>query len=279
MTAHLPHDIPPDRSGPPLAANVSLLFTEFPLRDRWAQAARAGFEWVEIQFPYALPVEDIREALQAHRLRLWMHNLPAGAWHAGERGIACIPGREAEFAEGVEQALSYALPLEVGRLNVLAGVLPPGVCAQAARSVLIANLRHAARRLASHGRILMVEPLNTRDVPGFFLSRCDEAVSVIEAVGEPNLKLQLDLYHQQRTGGELVGTLEQVWHHLGHLQIADNPGRHEPGTGEIHFPCIWDVLRRRGWNQPVGCEYVPRDGTWAGLSALRPLGLALPTMD
>jgi hydroxypyruvate isomerase len=262
----------------PLAANLSLMFTEFPLGERWEQAARAGFRWVEIQFPYAQPVATIRRELERHGLRLWMHNLPAGAWEAGERGIACLPGREAEFAQGVEQALAYALSLEVGRLNVLAGIVPTDSCREEARRVLVGNLRYAAKRLADHGLTLMVEPLNRWDVPGFLLDSCEAAVAVIEEVGAPNLKLQLDLYHQQRTSGELIRTLERYWSLLGHLQIADNPGRHEPGTGEINYAVVFQVLQRLGWTQPVGCEYVPRYGTWQGLEALRPLGLGLPTM-
>ena len=250
---------------PRFAANLSMLFTEVPLLERFGRAARAGFTAVELQFPYEQPADVLREELVRHGLTMVLHNLPAGDWAAGDRGIAADPGRVAEFRAGVARAIEYATTLRVPRLNCLAGKLPPGVSAADARATLVLNLRHAAAALHEAGLTLLIEPINRFDVPGFVLQRSDDAVQLMDEVGAPNLKLQYDVYHQQRTEGELAATIERLLPRIGHIQVADNPGRHEPGTGEIHWPFLFAHLDRIGYEGHVGCEYKPAAGTEAGL--------------
>lgn len=254
---------------PRFAANLSLLFAERGFLERFGAAARAGFSAVECQFPYAWPAAELAAALAENRLEMVLHNLPAGDWTAGERGIACHPGRIAEFREGIELALEYARVLRCPRLNCLAGVVPSGVSLEAARETFVANLRFAAKILAREGRQLLIEPINTFDIPGFLLHHSRDAASLVEDVGEPNLFIQYDIYHAQRMEGELGGTLARLLPHIGHIQLADNPGRHEPGSGEINFPWLLrhlDALGYAGW---IGCEYLPAAGTEAGLGWLR----------
>ena len=255
---------------PRFAANVSMLFTERPLLDRLDAAARAGFVAVEMQFPYALPAARLRERLQACGLTLVMHNLPAGDFAAGERGMACHPGREAEFREGLARAVDYALTLEVGQLNCLAGKRLDGVDEATMQSTLLDNLCHAAEVLGSAGLQLLVEPLNAWDAPGFLLDRPSKAFAAVESVrqrvGTGHVRVQYDLYHAQRSEGELASTLARYLPAIGHVQVADNPGRHEPGTGEIAWDFLFDHLDRIGYEGWVGCEYVPLDGTEAGLA-------------
>jgi len=253
---------------PRFAANLSLLFTEHDFLDRFAAAAAAGFKAVECQFPYDWPVEQVVEATRAAGLPMVLHNLPAGDWGAGERGIACHPERVEEFRAGVHKALSYARALDCPQLNCLAGIAPAQTDPEVIRSTFIDNLRYAADALAAEGRRLLVEPINTFDIPGFYLNRCAQALELIEAVGADNLLIQFDLYHAQRMEGELAGTLSRHLERVGHIQIADNPGRHEPGTGEINFPFLFahlDAIGYRGW---VGCEYLPAAGTVEGLGWL-----------
>lgn len=261
---------------PQFAANLSLLFTDRPFLDRFEAAARAGFRAVECQFPYDWPVAEIADRLHTHGLQMVLHNLPAGAWAVGDRGIACHPDRVAEFRRSVPQALAYARALGVPRLNCLAGLLPAGVSPAQAQITLVDNLRFAAQALAEHGLTLLIEPINTRDMPGFFLSRTDAALALIEAVGAPNLKLQYDIYHAQRMEGELAATLQRCLPHIGHVQLADNPGRHEPGSGEIHFGFLLRWLDHIGYQGHVGCEYHPAQagpgGTEAGLGWIQTLG-------
>lgn len=258
---------------PRFAANLSMLFTDAPFLERFGRAARAGFREVEFQFPYAEPAERIRAAMDAAGVVAILHNLPAGNWEAGERGIACHPGRVDEFRAGVEKAIEYARALGVRKLNALAGIPPAGVTAGDARSTLVGNLRHAARRLGEAGLDLLVEPINTRDIPGFFLSGSAQTLALLDEVGEPNAYLQYDVYHLQRMEGELAGTIERHLGRIGHIQIADNPGRHEPGTGEIRFEFLFAHLDRIGWKGSVGCEYKPADagamGTEQGLGWMR----------
>jgi hydroxypyruvate isomerase len=257
-------------------ANVSTLFTDRPLLQRFAAARAAGFSAVEIQFPYAEPAEAIAQALHDNGLSLQLMNLPAGDWAAGERGMASHPGREAEFREGVARAVDYARVLNAPRLHCLAGLQPAGVGAAQARETLVNNLRFAAAAFAAEGRTLMVEPINTFDVPGYALSTVDDAIALIEAVGAPTLKLQYDLYHQQRMRGELIATLKQRLPHIGHIQIADNPGRGEPGTGEIAWTTVFAAIESSGYAGWVGLEYFPLDkaprGTETGLGWLHALG-------
>ncbi len=254
---------------PRFAANLSLLFAERPLLERPAAAARAGFAAVEVQFPYEASADDWRAALREAGVPLVLHNLPAGDWAGGERGIACHPDRMAEFRDGVARALDYARALAVPRLNTIAGVAPPGIPAAQARQVLIDNLRWAARALQPHGIQLLLEPINTHDVPGFFIHRTAQALDVLDAVGEPNVALQYDFYHAQRMEGELIGTLRRHMGRIGHVQIADNPGRHEPGSGEIAWAAVLGELDRLGYSGWVGCEYRPRTTTEDGLGWLR----------
>jgi hydroxypyruvate isomerase len=251
---------------PKFSANVSMLFTEVPLLERFAAAARAGFQAVEIQFPYECGVDDLRERLVENALELVLHNLPAGNWAKGDRGIACLPERQAEFRAGVELGVRYAAALRCSRLNCLAGIAGE---ATRARDTLIENLRYAARVCADAGISLLIEPLNTLDVPGFFLNRSAQALEIIDAVGAPNVLLQFDAYHLQIMEGDLARTLERHLGRIGHIQIADTPGRHEPGTGEIDFDVLLrtlDELRYSGW---VGCEYRPRTNTLEGLGWLQ----------
>lgn len=251
---------------PKFAANLSMLFTEVPLLERFGRAARAGFTAVELQFPYEQPAAALREELVRHGLTMVLHNLPAGDWAGGDRGIAADPGRVAEFRAGVAKAIAYATTLQVSQLNCLAGKLPAGVTPAQARATLVANLRFAAAALHEVGLTLLIEPINRFDVPGFVLQRSDDAVQLMDEVGAPNLRLQYDVYHQQRTEGELAATIERLLPRIGHIQVADNPGRHEPGTGEIAWPFLFAHLDRIGYRGHVGCEYKPAAGTEAGLA-------------
>ncbi len=251
---------------PRLAANLSMLFTELPFLERFAAARAVGFGAVEYLFPYDHPAEELARRLRAHQLRQVLHNLPAGDWAAGERGIACHPGREAEFREGVQRAITYAHALDCPQVNCLAGKLPSGVSGEEAHATLVENLRYAARTLRTAGIGLLVEPINTFDIPSFFLSRTEQAIALIEDVASDNLLLQYDVYHAQRMEGEIAATLQRHLARIGHIQVADNPGRHEPGTGEIHFPFLFRHLDAIGYRGFVGCEYRPRAGTTEGLS-------------
>lgn len=255
---------------PRFAANLSMLFTEAPLLDRFERAARAGFTAVEIQFPYDTPAEPLQQALFRNKLPLVLINLPAGDWAAGERGIACHPDRVDEFRQGIDTALAYATALGVPQLNCLAGIRPPQVPADTARHVLIDNLRYAALRLKAHGLKLLIEPINTHDLPGFFLHGTRQALELIAEVGADNLFLQYDVYHMQRMEGDLAHTLAANLERIAHIQIADTPGRHEPGTGEINFDFLFAHLDRIGYQGWVGCEYKPANTTEAGLGWMKP---------
>lgn len=254
-----------------IAANLSMLFTEQPLLQRVGAARRAGFRAVEVQFPYAHTAEDWRAELDRHQLPMVLHNLPGGDTAAGERGLACLPGREAEFREGVARAVHYARTLGVPRLNCLAGIAPAGVDEAQLRHTFIDNLRHAGGVLAEAGLTLLVEPINRRDVPGFFLHRSDQAVGILAEARVPNLRIQYDLYHAQRSEGELCGTLERHLEHIGHVQFADTPGRHEPGTGEVRLEFVLGRLKALGYRGDVGAEYLPAGRTEDGLAWLAPM--------
>ncbi|MDT4848838.1 Hydroxypyruvate isomerase [compost metagenome] len=254
------------------SANLSTLFTELPFADRFAAARACGFEAVECQFPYGHTPDHLAALLRANGLRMVLHNLPGGDAAAGDRGMACHPQRVGEFRAGVARGLTHALALGVPQLNCLAGLQPPGVSEAQARATLVGNLRFAAAALRVHGLRLLMEPLNTRDVPGFFVSRTAQALAIMDEVGADNLYLQHDLYHAQRMQGELAGTLRALLPRIGHIQIADNPGRGEPGSGEINHRFLFDELDRLGYSGHVGCEYFPLekrdDGTRAGLTWL-----------
>lgn len=250
---------------PRFAANLTMMFTEVPFLDRFERAAKAGFQAVEFLFPYAFDVADIRQRLDAHHLQLVLHNLPAGNWDAGERGIACHPDRVAEFRDGVTQGIHHALALGAGQLNCLAGKKPAGVAEQALYQTLVGNLRHAAAELKKAGLKLLVEPINHHDIPGFHLTRTEQAIAILDEVGADNLLVQYDLYHAQRMEGELAATVQKHLPRIGHIQLADNPGRHEPGTGEINYPFLFAHLDRIGYAGWIGCEYKPATTTEAGL--------------
>ncbi|BEP95757.1 hydroxypyruvate isomerase [Acidovorax sp. A79] len=250
---------------PRFAANLSMLFTEVPFLDRFERAARTGFEAVEFLFPYEFAAEDIRERIDRHQLQIVLHNLPAGDWAAGERGIACHPARIVEFRAGVAQAISYAQALGVPQLNCLAGKAPAGVEAQVLRCTLVDNLRFAATELKAAGLRLLIEPINPFDIPGFYLTRTDQALDLLDEVGADNAFVQYDIYHAQRTEGELAATLQKHLPRIGHVQLADNPGRHEPGTGEINYRYLFAHLDRLGYGGWVGCEYRPARTTEIGL--------------
>ena len=251
---------------PRFAANLTMLFTEVPFLDRFERAAQAGFEAVEFLFPYAYPAEEIRQRLEAKRLKLVLHNLPAGDWDAGERGIACHPERVAEFRDGVGKAIVYAKALGVGQLNCLAGKAPAGVADQVLHQTFVDNLRFAAAELKKAGLRLLIEPINTFDIPGFYLNRTAQAVSILDEVGADNAFVQYDIYHAQRMEGELAATLQKCLPRIGHIQLADNPGRNEPGSGEINYPFLFAHLDRIGYDGWIGCEYKPATTTEAGLS-------------
>jgi hydroxypyruvate isomerase len=250
---------------PRFAANLTMLFTEVPFLDRFERAAAAGFSAVEFLFPYPFRASEIRARLDRSRLALVLHNLPAGDWDAGERGIACLPDRTAEFRDGVAKAVEYAQVLGVPRLNCLLGKTPPGLDDATVRRTVVANLRQAADTLGTAGLELLIEPINTFDIPGFYLTTTKEALDLADEVGASNLRIQYDVYHAQRMEGELAATVGRHLARIGHIQVADNPGRHEPGTGEINYPFLFAHLDRIGYSGHVGCEYRPATTTEAGL--------------
>ncbi len=253
---------------PKFAANLTMLFNEHAFLDRFEHAARAGFKAVEFLFPYAFEAKDIKQRLDQHQLQLVLHNLPAGDWDAGERGIACHPDRVAEFRDGVGKAVTYAKALGVGQLNCLAGKAPAGVADEVLRKTFVDNLKHAAVELGKAQLKLLIEPINSYDIPGFYLTRSDQALSILDAVGADNAYLQYDIYHMQRTEGELAATMQKQLARIAHIQLADNPGRNEPGTGEINYDFLFAHLDRIGYTGWIGCEYKPTADTAAGLGWL-----------
>jgi hydroxypyruvate isomerase len=255
---------------PKFAANLTMLFNEHPFLDRFARAAEAGFGGVEYLFPYPHPKEELAERLHRHGLTQVLHNLPAGDWEKGERGIACHPGRRGEFQDGVGRAIEYATALSCRQVNCLAGKRPDGVTGTVLEDTLADNLRFAAQALAEASLDLLVEPINSRDIPGFFLTGSRRTLDLLDAIGAPNLKLQYDIYHMQVMEGDLGPTLQALMPRIGHIQVADNPGRHEPGTGEIHYPFLFRLIDALGYAGWVGAEYAPQSGTEAGLAWFAP---------
>lgn len=255
---------------PRFCANLTMLYNDVDFLDRFAAAAADGFEGVEYLFPYAYPKEELAERLKRHGLTQVLHNLPAGDWAKGDRGVACQPERVEEFRAGVAQAVEYATALGCKLVNCLSGVPAKDTPPAELRRTLVENLRYAAPRLADAGIALLLEPVNTRDVPGFYVNRSAQAVEIIEEVGSDNLYLQYDFYHTQVMEGDLVPTFRRLKDRIAHVQIADNPGRNEPETGEINYPFIFDMLDREGYAGWVGCEYKPAAGTSAGLGWFAP---------
>lgn len=247
---------------PRFAANLSMLYNDLDFLDRYAAAARDGFKAVEFLFPYAYEPSVLLARLKAHGLQQVLFNAPPGDWDAGERGIACVPGREAEFRAGIERAIDYAQALECPRIHVMAGIVPANADAAAVHATYVSNLRIAARLAAVHGIQLMLEPINGRDMPGFFLSRQDQAHALITEIGEANIRVQMDLYHCQIVEGDLAAKIRQYLPSglVGHIQIAGVPERHEPDVGEINYPYLFDLMDSLGFEGWVGCEYKPARG-------------------
>lgn len=246
---------------PRFAANLSFLYAEHEFLDRFAAARKSGFAGVEFHFPYAHDKLRLADIVRGQGLEVVLFNLPPGDWAAGERGIACLPGRVGEFREGVGLAVEHARALGCGRVNCLAGIRPERVSGEEARGTLIDNLRYAAGELGKAGIRLMIEPINTRDMPGFFVSRTRQALDLIAEANCGNLFVQYDIYHAQVMEGDLARTMGENLASIGHIQLADNPGRHEPGTGEINFPFLFAHLDRIGYDGWIGCEYRPSSTT------------------
>lgn len=251
---------------PKLAANLSMMFTEVSFLDRFAAARGNGFDAVEFLFPYAFDSEQIAQRLARYELELVLHNLPPGDWGAGERGMACDPRRVGEFQDSVELALDYADELGVRQLHCMAGILAPNVAPERARETYVANLRFAAAQLHAHGMRLLIEPINTYDMPGYFLTGSAQAAQIIADCGAENLFLQYDIYHMHRMEGGLAASIRTHLPLIAHMQLADAPGRHEPGTGEIDYRALFTLLDELGYGGWIGCEYVPAGDTVAGLS-------------
>jgi hydroxypyruvate isomerase len=250
---------------PKFAANLTMLFGELPFLERFAAARAAGFNGVEYLFPYDFEKAALREQLQQHGLTQVLHNLPAGDWAAGERGIAIFRDRVDEFRDGVLRAIDYAKALDCHQVNCLVGIAPSDADVFEANEVLVKNLRFAAAALARERIRLLIEPINTLDIPGFFLSRTQQALQIISDVGSDNLFIQYDIYHMQVMEGDIARTLQKHLDRIAHVQLADNPGRNEPGTGEINYPFLFRCLDRIGYRGWIGCEYKPKTTTTEGL--------------
>ena len=250
---------------PRFAANLTMLFNEVPFLERFALAKTGGFKAVEFLFPYEFDVQEIKSALDNNALKLALHNLPAGDWNAGERGIACLPDRVDEFRSGVAKAIEYASILGVPQLNCLAGKAPAGSDPKVLLETFVANLQYAASELKKVGLRLLIEPINTFDIPGFYLSKTEQGIAILDAVGADNAFLQYDIYHAQRMEGELGNTIQKYLNRIAHIQLADNPGRNEPGTGEINYGYLFGLLDSLGYDGYIGCEYKPLKSTEAGL--------------
>ena len=255
---------------PRFAANLTMLFNELGFLERFAAARQAGFRGVEYLFPYPYKTEELAGRLDEFGLTQVLHNLPAGDWGKGERGIACLPGRAGEFQEGVGTAIEYAHALRCSQVNCLVGIAPADADAQLVRATLISNLKFAAAQLGAAGIRLLLEPCNTRDIPGFYVNRSQQALDIIAEVGSANLFLQYDIYHMQIMEGDLAPTMLRNLARIAHLQLADNPGRHEPGSGEINYPFLFRTLDEAGYKGWIGCEYKPARGTVEGLGWMRP---------
>ena len=254
---------------PKLAANLSMLFTELDFQARFQAAAKAGFKGVEYLFPYAYDKHELARLLKDNGLVQVLHNMPPGNWEAGERGIACHPDRVAEFRQSVAKTIEFAQALGCPRVNCLAGKTPVGADPKAVHDTFVANLGYAAGELKKAGILLVMEPLNTFDNPGFHLSHTQQALDLIAEVGSDNLKVQYDIYHMQRMEGELGNTLSRHVGSIGHIQLADNPGRHEPGTGEINYRWLLRHIDAIGYDGWIGCEYKPATRTEDGLGWIK----------
>ncbi len=267
---------------PRFAANISTMFTDRPFTERIAAAAAAGFRALECQFPYEAAAEELKARLDASGVELVLLNTPPGDFAAGERGLAGLPGREADFEQALGRALAYAETLRCPQIHVMAGIQPAGTSKEACLGVYKANLRLAAEAALRAGRTVLIEPINSRDIPGYLLNTPAEGAAVIEELGVPGLKLQFDFYHAQIMTGDLARSFERHQGITGHVQIAGVPERHEPDTGEVNYPYLFDLLDRLGYAGWVGCEYFPAGATEAGLGwavrhGIHPQGLQLAT--
>jgi hydroxypyruvate isomerase len=259
---------------PQFAANLSMLYPELDFLDRFEAAAKDGFKGAEFLFPYAYDKAELVARLKANGLQQVLFNGPPGNWDAGERGIACLPGREAEFRDGIAKALDYAAALNCPRLHVMAGLVPAGSSREGLRATYVANLKYAAQQAAKQGLDVLIEPINTRDIPGFFVNRQEDAHALVAEIGEPNAKVQFDLYHCQIVEGDVAMKIRQYLPtgRVGHFQIAGVPERHEPDVGEMNYPYLFKVIdevsAQCGWSGWVGCEYRPARGAVAGGTSL-----------
>ncbi len=266
---------------PQFAANLSMMYPDMDFLDRFEAAAKDGFKAVEYLFPYAYAAEELAARLKGNGLQQVLFNMPPGgiddastldAWEKGDRGTACLPGRETEYKAGVNRAMRYAEILDCPRIHAMAGVLPAGVSRDQAQAALVANFKWSCQAVRAQGLDVLLEPINLRGIPGFFVNRQDHAHEILAQVNEPNLKVQMDLFHCQIVEGDVTTKLERYFPtgNVGHLQIADVPLRHEPGTGELNWPYVFDLIDRLsaewGWEGWIGCEYVPADTTSGGTS-------------
>ncbi|WP_273860081.1 2-oxo-tetronate isomerase [Photobacterium sp. GSS17] len=252
------------------AANLTMLFTEQPFLERFALAREAGFKAVEFLFPYAFEADELAALLQENQLEQALFNMPPGNWDSGERGMAALPGREAEFRDSVDTALHYARVLGCPKVHAMAGIIDPRFSDEQHLETFVANIRYAADQFAQHGITLLIEPLNSRDVPNYFIAHQRDAAKIIERIDRPNVKLQFDVYHAQIMDGDLTTMIGDLAQTIGHVQIASVPARHEPSEGEVNYPHIFAALDQAGYSGWIGCEYNPKTGTKEGLNWVTP---------
>jgi hydroxypyruvate isomerase len=252
------------------SANLTIMFNEVDFLDRFAAAAKAGFNAVEFLLPYPYDKSELAGFLRTNKLLVVLFNMPAGDWNAGDRGMACDPARVSEFQEGVGKAIDYAHALGCKQIHCMAGLKPRGVSEEKMRATYIANLQFAGRELSKHGLKLLIEAINTRDMPDFYLNTSRQAFSIMDDAKVPNLYFQYDIYHMQVMEGDLAPTIEKNLAKIGHMQLADTPGRHEPGTGEINYAFLFRHIERIGYEGWIGCEYRPATTTEAGLGWIKP---------
>jgi hydroxypyruvate isomerase len=258
---------------PRFAANLSMMFNEHPFLDRFDAAAKAGFTAVEFLFPFDYPAVELKRRLDANGLTQVLFNMPPGDWSKGERGLSALPGRQSEFKEGVKRALDYAATLECRRVHCMAGIVPPEVPFATAAAVYAANLSWAAEQARPAGVKLVIEPINHRDMPGYFLNTQAQGAAIVEAIGRDRLGLQFDVYHVQVTEGDITKRMEQFMPVIEHMQVADVPARNEPGTGEIGWEFVFRRIDELGYMGWVGCEYRPAGDTVAGLGWRQKFGV------
>jgi hydroxypyruvate isomerase len=258
---------------PNFAANLSMMFQEVEFLDRFGAAAKAGFRGVEFLFPYDFKASDIADRLKTHKLTQALFNTPPGNWGAGERGLAALPGRESEFRDGVARAIDYAKATDCRTIHTMAGLWPAGKSKAEGEAVYVDNVRYAADLAKKDGITVVIEPINTRDIPGYFLNTTTEGIGILDRVARDNARLQLDLYHCQIMEGDLAERTKRLMPRVSHVQIAGNPGRHEPDIGEVNYPFLYDLLDELGYKGWVGCEYRPKGATLAGLGWARKYGI------